>query len=123
MRYLIPLCAVLLIGCSDSPTAPSPVNTAPAPIASQPTPSPAPSPSLTPSDLHWDRIGAGCEVHGVPSPIPDVRDATIEREGDAAVMAYWPRYRSSDGRDGLLYARFVPSNGEYALCTWDMSDL
>lgn len=119
MRYLIPFCTALLIGCSDSPTAPTPLTEAPPPAASQP----APTTPVMPSSLRWDRRGDGCQAQEPPTPLPDIRDAMIESLDDGSVMARWPRYQMADGRNILLYARFVPSRGEYVLCMWDTSDL
>lgn len=120
MRYFIPFCAAaFLVACSDSPTAPSPITTDPSPVVTQP-PS---TPGLTPSNLNWDRIGAGCPARSAPSPIPDGRPSTLQQHSDGTLTAAWAPYRSADGRDGLLSAEFVASDNAYVLCSWDMSDL
>ncbi|MEZ5286866.1 MAG: hypothetical protein R2712_19070 [Vicinamibacterales bacterium] len=120
MRYLIPFCTVLLIGCSNSPTSPTPVNEAPPVTEAPPT---TPTPPLNPNDLHWEATGAGCQATARPTPIPDTGDGTVVRQDDGSVRADWLPYKAADGREGLLTARFVPNDGQYVLCSWDISDL
>ena len=103
MRVL--LCAFALVvasACSDSPTAPS---RAPA-VAGQ---------------LRWDVVSTSCAPVSAPSPQPDFGTATITTEPDGSVVASWPYV--TNGRNVMLYARFVRENGSWAMCSWDTADV
>lgn len=108
MRIL--LCVLALaaaIACSDS-LSPS---------------SPSPSRASAAADLRWDVMStsATCTAVTLPSPQPSFGAASITHEPDGSVTASWPY--QANGRDVLLYARFVRENGSWAMCSWDTADV
>jgi hypothetical protein len=111
MKSLILCAALLMIGCSDMPTAPS----------SNPPPAGNPPPSTT-TALRWDLVAPGCSPEPPPSPLPDPTAARLTPGPEGVIVATWP-YILPSGVDGLLIARFMESNEMLVLCSWDTSDL
>lgn len=104
------LCAVMLllaIGCSDSPTSPTPVQTQPPPTQ--------PGPAVL--QLSWNVTAQSCAPVTMPPAQPAFADATIVKRDDARLTAAWP-YQSR-----TLYANFVLENNVWALCSWDVADV
>ena len=99
------LCCLMLlsvIGCSQSPTAPT---SAPS-IAAQ---------------LRWNVTSTACAPVTQPPSQPEFAAATISQEPDGSVIASWPYMMNN--RSATLYARFVRENGGYAMCSWDVADV
>jgi hypothetical protein len=110
------LCGLILmmaIGCSDSPTAPTPTQTTPAP-----TPT-ASGPTVV--TLDWAVTAASCGAPAAPPSAPSIASATIVQQSDSSLTATWPY--QSNGRSVTLYARFVRENNRWALCSWDVADV
>ena len=98
------LCGLMLLfaaGCSNSPTAP----TSAAPVV---------------GNLKWNAVSAQCAPATPPSPPPDFSRATILEQADGSVIARWQWF--TNGREGVLYARFIRENGGWAMCSWDIAD-
>jgi len=105
------LCGLLLtfaIGCSNSPTAPTP---APTPTQSGPTV----------INLQWNVTAASCAPVSTPPAQPAFAAATIVRQSDTSITASWP-YQSG-ARTGTLYANFILENNVWGLCSWDIADV
>jgi hypothetical protein len=107
-RTFCGLILLFAIGCSDSPTAPTP----------QPTPT---QPGPTVISLQWNVAAASCAPVTMPPSQPAFAAATIVRQSDTAVMASWP-YQSG-ARTGTLYANFILENNVWGLCSWDIADV
>jgi hypothetical protein len=105
-RALSAFMLLLAIGCADSPTSPTPVQTQPPPT----------QPGPTVLQLNWNVTAASCAPVTMPPAQPAFADATIVQSG-SAVTASWP-YQSR-----TLYANFVLENNVWALCSWDIADL
>jgi hypothetical protein len=108
VRSTLPLLLTLVLvtaGCSESMLSPSPIEDGDgAPAAPK---------------LRWDRVAPGCSPRTPPSPIPDVASARVTHEADGSITVSWLNYPFPQGGTGLLYARFVQSGAEWALCFWD----
>ena len=102
IRTLCGLMLLFAIGCSSSPTAP----TSAPPVA---------------GNLKWNAVSASCAPMTPPSPPPDFSRATIVEQGDGSVVASWKWF--TNGREGILTARFIPENGGWAMCSWDTTDV
>jgi hypothetical protein len=101
IRTLSAVMLLFAIGCSSSPTAPTS-----APAAA--------------GNLKWNAVSATCAPMTPPSPPPDFSRATIREQADGSVIASWKWF--TNGREGVLYARFVQENGAWAMCSWDVAD-
>ena len=104
------LCALVLsfaIGCSNSPTSPTPTQTQPPPTQAGPTV----------LQLSWNVTAQSCAPVSMPPAQPAFADATISRRTDTSLTASWP-YQSR-----TLYANFVLENNVWALCSWDVADV
>jgi hypothetical protein len=101
IRTLSALILLFAIGCSNTPTAPTS-----APAAA--------------GNLKWNAVSATCAPMTPPSPPPDFSRATIREQEDGSVIATWKWF--TNGREGILYARFVRENGGWAMCSWDVAD-
>ena len=102
MRLLILPLFVIIVGCSNSPTSPTPASAATGP-------------------LRWDLMSASCAPMAPPSPLPEVSSASVQIEQDGRLTASWPY--AVNGRSVTLYGHFVRQNGEWALCSWDTADV
>lgn len=104
MRVLIGVCALIAVGGCSSPTGP----TREVDMASQ---------------LSWRvlAISPSCESAPAPSPLPQFSNARIQTASDGSLIASWPHVL--DGREVLLYARFIRENGAWAMCSWDTADV
>ena len=103
MRVL--MCVLLLVvsaACSNSPTAPSPVNAVAGP-------------------LRWDVLATACPPVAPPSSQPDLSTARIQSQSNNSLTASWPY--TVNGRSATLYATFIRENGVWAMCSWDTADL
>jgi hypothetical protein len=98
---------LLAIGCSDSPTSPTPVQTQPPPT----------QPGPTVLQLNWNITAASFAPVTAPPAQPAFADATIVQQSDTRLTASWP-YQSR-----TLYATFVLENNAWALCSWDVADV
>jgi hypothetical protein len=104
------LCGFILlfaIGCSSSPTAPTP--------AEPPTQSGPPA-----LQLQWV-AAASCAPVTMPPSQPPFSSASITQQADGSVTAAWPIQTGT--RAGLLHARFVNEGNVLALCSWDIADV
>jgi len=98
------------IGCSNSPTAPTPASTPP-PTQSGPTV----------INLQWNVIAASCAPVTTPPSQPAFAAATMVRQSDTSITASWP-YQSG-ARPGMLIANFIFENNVWGLCSWDTTDI
>jgi hypothetical protein len=101
-RTLCGLMLLTVIGCSESPTAPT---SAPS-IAAQ---------------LRWNVTSASCAPVSQPPTQPDFSTARISEDGSGRVTASWPYMMNN--RSATLYAHFVRENGGWAMCSWDVADI
>ena len=106
-RTLCALALLLAIGCSNSPTSPTPTQTQPPPTQAGPTV----------LQLSWNVTAQSCAPVTMPPVQPAFADATIVRESDTRLTAAWP-YQSR-----TLYATFVLENNVWGLCRWDTADV
>src|SRR5262249_17899934 len=97
------------IGCSQSPTAPSPTATQ-TPTASGPIV----------LNLQWTAAPT-CGPVTMPPAQPAFSEAMLTDQTDVGVTASWP-YQSPT-RSGRLVARFVNVNNMWGLCSWDIADI
>lgn len=102
MRLLFPVCALTATFACASPTGP----TGDVDMASQ---------------LNWRLLAVSCGLNAVPSPRPDFGTATITTAADGSLVASWPYV--VNGRNVMLFARFVRENGAWAMCSWDTADV
>ena len=93
---------VVSAACSNSPTAPSPVNAVAGP-------------------LRWDVLATACAPVAPPSSQPDLSHARIQSQSDSVLTASWPY--TVNGRSATLYATFIRENGVWAMCSWDTADV
>lgn len=105
------LCALMLlsfaIGCSNSPTSPTPTQTQPPPTQAGPTV----------VQLNWNVTAQSCAPVATPPVQPAFADGTIIKQGDTGYVVAWPY----QGR--TLYATFILENNVWALCSWDVADV
>jgi hypothetical protein len=101
----------LVAGCSDSPVSPTALDGG----AGVTEPS-------RPLTLRWDLVAPNCSPRTPPSPLPEAISARVNHEPDGSIQASWD-YTFPEGGTGLLYARFVRSGNEWALCFWDTASV
>jgi hypothetical protein len=106
-RTLSVFVLLFAIGCSQSPTTPTPTES---PTASGPPP----------IQLQWV-AAASCAPVTMPPTQPPFSSATLVQQSDGSITAVWP-YQSGN-RTGTLYARFVNEGSAWALCSWDIADV
>lgn len=107
MRIVLGVFAlVAAIACSDNSLSPA-----------------SPSPASAATDLRWNVMSTspGCGALTPPSPQPLFSAASLTNEPDGSLTASWPY--QVNGREVLLYARFVRENGSWAMCSWDTADV
>ena len=107
-RTICGLMLLMTIGCSSSPTAPTP---------STPPPTQAGPPVI---QLQWVPA-VSCTSVTLPPSQPPFASATITQQTDGSITATWPY--DNAGRAGLLYTRFVNENNVWRLCSWDIADV
>lgn len=99
------LLAAFTVGCSSSPTAPTPDP----PVVAVPT--------VPPNTLRWDMIAEGCTV---ARPVPLLTDRAPDQRVDSptSVRALW--LMSTEGnRRTYIEGTFQRSGEWWAICSWD----
>jgi hypothetical protein len=93
---------LMAIGCSQSPTAPTPTATEP------PT---QPGPSVI--NLQWNVTAASCAPVATPPAQPAFSAATMVRNSETSITAAWPHQTGS--RPTTLIANFIFENNVWGL--------
>lgn len=99
------LLTVFAVGCSSTPTAPTPAP----PVVSTPT--------VPPNTLRWDLAAPGCTL---ARPVPMLTDRAPDQRFDSAtsVRALW--LMSTNGNQWTyIEGTFQRSGDWWAICSWD----